>query len=77
VVPGYIQRGGSPTEKDRLIATMTAAKAVDLLYDDEDSKAVGVFNGKVVALDLQEALTVKGEFNKALYDLSNVLGKGR
>jgi len=77
VVPGYIQRGGSPTEKDRLIATMTAAKAVDLLYDDEDSKAVGVFNGKVVALDLEEALTVKGEFNKALYDLSNVLGKGR
>ena len=77
VVPGYIQRGGSPTEKDRLIATMTAAKAVDLLYDDEDSKAVGVFNGKVVALDLEEALAVKGEFNKALYDLSNVLGKGR
>lgn len=77
VVPGYIQRGGSPTEKDRLIATMTAAKAVDLLYDDEDSKAVGVFNGKVVAMDLQEALEVKGEFNRDLYDLANVLGKGR
>ena len=77
VVPGYIQRGGSPTEKDRLIATMTAAKAVDLLYDDEDSKAIGVFNGKVVALDLQEALEVKGEFNRDLYELSNVLGKGR
>lgn len=77
VVPGYIQRGGSPTEKDRLIATMTAAKAVDLLYDDEDSKAIGVFNGKVVALDLQEALQVKGEFNRDLYELSNVLGKGR
>ena len=77
VVPGYIQRGGSPTEKDRLIATMTAAKAVDLLYDDEDSKAIGVFNGKVVALDLQEALEVKGEFNRDLYDLSNVLGKGK
>ena len=77
VVPGYIQRGGSPTEKDRLIATMTAAKAVDLLYDDEDSKAIGVFNGKVVALDLQEALEVKGEFNRDLYDLANVLGKGR
>ena len=77
VVPGYIQRGGSPTEKDRLIATTTAAKAVDLLYDDEDSKAIGVFNGKVVALDLQEALEVKGEFNRDLYELSNVLGKGR
>ena len=77
VVPGYIQRGGSPTEKDRLIATMTAAKAVDLLYDDEDSKAVGVFNGKVVAMDLKEALEVKGEFNRGLYDLANVLGKGR
>ncbi len=77
VVPGYIQRGGSPTEKDRLIATMTAAKAVELLYDDEDSKAIGVFNGKIVALDLQEALEVKGEFNRDLYELSNVLGKGR
>ena len=77
VVPGYIQRGGSPTEKDRLIATMTAAKAVDLLYDDEDSKAIGVSNGKVVAMDLKEALEVKGEFNRGLYDLANVLGKGR
>ncbi len=77
VVPGYIQRGGSPTEKDRRIATITAAKAVDLLYNESESKAIGVSRGELVELDLAEALHMEPVFRSDLYELSNVLGKGR
>ncbi|MDO4176146.1 MAG: 6-phosphofructokinase [Bacillota bacterium] len=76
VVPGYIQRGGSPTSQDRLLASQTAAKAVELLYNDSDSKAVGSICGEIVAMDLDKAIETKGEFRKDLYDLAEVLGKG-
>ncbi len=77
VVPGYIQRGGSPTEKDRRIATITAAKAVDLLYNESESKAIGVSRGELIELDLAEALHMEPVFRSDLYELANVLGKGR
>lgn len=76
VVPGYIQRGGSPSNQDRMLASQTAAMAVDLLYNDSDSKAVGSISGKIVALDLNEAIDAKSEFRKDIYDLAEVLGKG-
>ena len=77
VVPGYIQRGGSPTEKDRRLATVTAAKAVDLLYNESESKAIGVSRGELIELDLAEALHMEPVFRSELYELANVLGKGR
>ena len=77
VVPGYIQRGGSPTEKDRRLATVTTAKAVDLLYDDSDSKAIGVAGEELIEMDLTEALRVEPVFRLDLYELANVLGKGK
>ncbi|MCF0143856.1 MAG: 6-phosphofructokinase [Firmicutes bacterium] len=77
VVLGYIQRGGSPTEKDRRIASVTAAKAVDLLFNDSDSKAIGIQNGKVVAIDIEEAINMKREFKSDLFELTKLLGKGR
>ena len=40
VVLSYLQRGGSPTSDDRILATMAGAKAAELLYDDADSKAI-------------------------------------
>ncbi|MDD4200613.1 MAG: ATP-dependent 6-phosphofructokinase [Eubacteriales bacterium] len=77
VVPGYIQRGGSPTLADRRLASLTAAKAVELLYDDSDSKAIGMDSGKIIAMDLADALKIKPEFDMELYELANVLGKGK
>ncbi|MDO4870112.1 MAG: ATP-dependent 6-phosphofructokinase [Bacillota bacterium] len=73
VVPGYIQRGGSPSEKDRRLASLTAAKAVRLLYDDTPSRAVGVQEGEVVSVDLGEAILMKREFKKSMYELAEVL----
>ena len=73
VVPGYIQRGGSPTSNDRILASLTGAKAVQLLYDDEESKAIGICQGEIVAYDLEEALNMKAEFNQQMYELSEIL----
>ena len=75
VVLSYLQRGGSPTMRDRLLATLCARKAVDLIDKGSQSKAIGTVNGHIVAYDLEEALEVKREPNKEMYDLISILAK--
>ena len=75
VVLGYLQRGGNPTLNDRNLATLTAAKAVELLYADSPSKAIGMSQGAIVAYDLEDALSMPREFNQDMYDLISVLSK--
>ena len=75
VVLSYLQRGGSPTLRDRTLATLTAAKAVELLWEESASKAIGITGGQIVAYDLEEALNFPGEFNREMYDLISVLSK--
>lgn len=75
VVLGYLQRGGNPTLNDRNLATMTAAKAVELLYADSPSKAIGMSQGAIVAYDLDDALAMPKEFNQNMYELISVLSK--
>ena len=73
VVPGYIQRGGTPSARDRMLASLTATKAVELLYDDADSRAVGICGNEIVAYELEKALGMKREFDRRLYELADVL----
>lgn len=47
-VLGYIQRGGSPSAQDRLLATRLGARAAELLHDDRHGLAVGVRGTKLV-----------------------------
>ena len=75
VVLGYLQRGGNPTLNDRNLATLTAAKAVELLYADSQSKAIGMSQGAIVAYNLEDALAMQKEFNQNMYDLISVLSK--
>ncbi|MGC2872391.1 6-phosphofructokinase [Ihubacter sp. mB4P-1] len=75
VVLSYLQRGGSPTYRDRMLATLTGAKAVELLKEDSSSKAIGAVNGEIVAYDLQAALKQKREIDREMYDLIGVLSK--
>ena len=75
VVLGYLQRGGNPTLRDRTLATLTAAKAVDLLFADSPSKAVGMSQGAVVAYDLEDAMNMPREFDSNMYELISVLSK--
>lgn len=73
VVPGYIQRGGTPSLKDRMLASLTSAKAVQLLYDDKYSCAIGISFGKIISCELGEAVGMKREFDKSIYDLAQTL----
>ena len=73
VVPGCIQRGGTPTGRDRMLASVMASKAVKLLYDDERSKAIGIINNEITAVDLADALEMKKEFRKDLYEIAEIL----
>ena len=73
VVPGYIQRGGSPTGKDRILASLTAAKAVRLLYEDSPSKAIGISEGEIVSYDLEEALNMTREYDRDMFELAETL----
>lgn len=75
VVLSYLQRGGSPTLVDRNLATLCASKAVELLKNDSESKAVGIVDNRIVAYGLEEALTQKREFNENMYRLIDVLSK--
>lgn len=75
VVLSYLQRGGSPTHNDRMLATLCGAKAVELLKAHSTSKAIGMCNGNIVAYDLEDALSAPKTFNQQIYQLIDVLSK--
>lgn len=70
---GHIQRGGSPTAKDRILASQFAAHAVQCLIDGKSSRVVGIRNNNLIDMDITEALDMKSEFHKELYDLTKIL----
>ena len=75
VVLSYLQRGGSPTMRDRMIATLAGAKAAGMLKDDIFGKAIGVRDGAIEVFDLEEALQTERDFDEEKYDLIKVLSK--
>ena len=56
---GHMQRGGSPTCKDRVYASMMGARAVDLLAEGKSNRVVGYRNGDWVDFDIAEALKMQ------------------
>ena len=70
---GHLQRGGSPTCNDRVLASRLGNSAVNALLNNETSKAVGVKNGKVVLTELSEAISRENEINKDLIEMAQIL----
>ena len=66
---GHVQRGGSPTLRDRVMATEMGYHAVELLEQGIGNRIVGLRNGKVYDVDLQEGLAMKKEFIDHRYDI--------
>ena len=56
---GYMQRGGSPTCRDRVTGTIMGAMAVDLLNEGKTSRVIAVQNGEYVDIDFEEALAMR------------------
>lgn len=72
---GHAQRGGSPTARDRVYASMMGAKAVDLLIAGEKQRIVGYKNGQFVDYDIEEALSMTKDIDQYMYDLSYRLAR--
>ncbi|MDD3613550.1 MAG: 6-phosphofructokinase [Caldicoprobacterales bacterium] len=72
-VLGYIQRGGSPTAADIILASRMGNYAVELLEKDIGNRVVSIRNNKIVDDDINEALAMENKFNKELYELAQVL----
>ena len=73
VVLGHIQRGGSPTAKDRVLATCLGASAVDLLIKGESGKAVGVVGENINVVPIEEAITKKELKTELICSLIKIL----
>lgn len=72
-VLGHMQRGGSPSAADRVLASRLGARAVELLIEGKGGRAVGMENNHLVDYDIIEALSRKHKLDLDLYKLSQEL----
>ena len=66
---GHMQRGGSPTCKDRVYASTMGALAVDLLCEGKTNRVVGYQNGEFIDFDIDEALGMKKAIPEYQYQI--------
>lgn len=72
-VLGYIQRGGSPSARDRLLATQLGAHAVDLLHEDRGGLAVGVRGTRLIEVPFEDVQKGEHAADAGLVDLVDVM----
>lgn len=70
---GHVQRGGSPTVRDRVVASQMGYYAVDLLEQGIGNRVVAMKNNKICDFDIQEALRMKKPFETDLYHIAQEL----
>jgi 6-phosphofructokinase 1 len=70
---GHLQRGGSPTTADRMHASMMGNRAVELILEGRTNRAILYKNGDYDDMDLEEALSIKSDYNGKLYDIIKTL----
>jgi 6-phosphofructokinase 1 len=67
---GHVQRGGSPTVRDRVEATRMGYYAVELLEQGIGNRVVGIKDSKIVDYDIQEALSMHKEYDEKLHHIA-------
>lgn len=73
-VLGHLQRGGTPTARDRIMASRMGSYAVKLLINGEGGRCVGLMNSQMVHHDIIDCINnMKRPFNQELFDLSDSL----
>ena len=70
---GYAQRGGSPTARSRLLASLFADKAVELICQEQGNMAVGLQNGEIVGVELEKAAKNSKPINLRLLQVAEML----
>lgn len=72
---GYMQRGGCPTARDRMQASLMGAYAVDILCDGKSNRVVGERAGKLMDMDIDEALAMQKSVDPYEYKICYNLSK--
>ncbi len=72
-VLGHIQRGGSPSARDRVIASQFGARAVEAIKENHSGVAIGMQNHKVIDYDLQSVFENSEQLDLSMYELSKQL----
>lgn len=70
---GYIQRGGSPTAYDRVMASLMGAKAVEVIREGKKNRIIAMKDGKIVDYDIDEALSMQKSIDEYMYNLATIL----
>jgi len=73
VVLGYVQRGGAPNATDRILASRMGYKAVELIHEGSESRAIGYVGGQIVSYPLEEALSVEKAFSDEYLRIAEAL----
>lgn len=72
-VLGHIQRGGSPTASDRILASRLGVASVETLLDDQQSVMVGISNDQIELVPFNKAIKYDKEVNTKLLDTIHIL----
>ncbi|WP_062104302.1 6-phosphofructokinase [Bacillus niameyensis] len=72
-VLGHIQRGGTPTGFDRVLASRLGARAVEILMEGKGGRAVGIMKDQIVDNDISQILDQPHSFQNEMFDLSKEL----
>ncbi|MBE5730927.1 MAG: 6-phosphofructokinase [Clostridiales bacterium] len=72
-VLGHLQRGGSPSARDRYLGTCWGVQAVKLLKEGKGNRVVGIKDNRFIDMEIDKAMKMKKEFDYELYDLANVV----
>jgi 6-phosphofructokinase 1 len=72
-VLGYAQRGGNPTARSRILASLFAEKAVDLLCEGKEKQIVGLQNGSITSTDLEKSCQTEKPLDAGLLKLAKLL----
>ena len=72
-VLGHVQRGGSPSLRDRVMASQMAVKAVELLSNDKYNRIIGMKYDRIVDFDIEDALSMEKELDPHLIEVAKVI----
>ena len=72
---GHIQRGGSPSAFDRMLASRMGVRAVEVLIEGKTSRVIGIRDNKITDDDIDEALAMPRKFDERLYEISEILSR--
>ena len=72
-IVGHIQRGGTPTCRDRFMASLMGARAVELLAEGQSNRLVAYKDGDITDFDINEALAMKKDIPEYQFEISKML----